>query len=327
MQVRLARKTLMSGATVLSALLMTPMVSVAQDAMSAEAFARQLAELSSRLSGGAPGDVPSVHVPAVWTVESSQQRFEVPAVWLRQALGEAQRDPATWPKRRAEILPRLETLRLEAESLVERERADPMSGSADSAGARLALTEVLARPEFRGMVQESAFETLRQRVFAWFERLLQRLGGGPLGRRTTALALAWITTILALAVFAAWTVRVLRRSSPESHHFGGAPEPDAMSAGSWARRAVASGDPREATRCAYRAIVACLEEEGQWARDATRTPREYGRMLPPDHRRHVPFRDVARRFEEIWFAARPATDADRAAVLARLRETGCLPAE
>jgi hypothetical protein len=50
-------------------------------------------------------------------------------------------------------------------------------------------------------------------------------------------------------------------------------------------------------------------------------------MLPPDHRRLGPFRDVSRRFEEIWFAARPATDADRAAVLGRLRETGCLPAE
>lgn len=177
------------------------------------------------------------------------------------------------------------------------------------------------------MAQESAFETLRQRVFAWFERLLQRLGSGPLGRRTTALALAWLMTILALAALAAWTVRALRRSAPSPPGFGSSAEPDALSARTWARRALASPDPREATRCAYRAIVACLEEEGLWARDATRTPREYGRMLPQDHRRHGPFRDVARRFEEIWFAARPATDADRSAVLTRLRETGCLPAE
>ena len=315
------------GSALLAAVLLAPLTSAAQEAMSAEAFARHLAELSAQLSGGAPGDVPDVRVPAVWIVESREQRFEVPAVWLMQAVGEARREPATWPKRRAGILPRLETLRLEAESLVARERAGTGLGSADTAEARRALTKVLARREFRGMAQESAFETLRQRVFAWFERLLQRLGGGPLGRRTTALALAWITTILALAALAAWTVRALRRSAPQPHHFGVVPEPDAASASTLARRALAAGDPREATRCAYRAIVACLEEEGQWARDATRTPREYGRMLPPDHRRHVPFRDVSRRFEEIWFAARPATDADRTAVLARLRETGCLPAE
>ena len=326
MAVRPARQGTI-GAALLAAVLLAPLTSAAQDAMSAETFARHLAELSAQLSGGVPGDVPDVRVPAVWKVESGEQRFEVPAVWLMQAVGEARREPATWPKRRAGILPRLETLRLEAESLVARERAGTRSGSADTAEARRALTEVLARREFRGMAQQSAFETLRQRVFAWFERLLQRLGGGPLGRRTTALALAWITTIVALAALAAWTVRALRRSPPQPHHFGVVPEPDATSARTLARRALAAGDPREATRCAYRAIVACLEEEGQWARDATRTPREYGRMLAPDHRQHVPFRDVARRFEEIWFAARPATDADRAAVLARLRETGCLPAE
>lgn len=315
------------AAALLAGLLMTPVEAAAQDAMSPEAFARHLTELSSQLSRGAAGEVPNVREPAVWTVESREQRFEVPAVWLRQALGDARRDPAAWPERRARILARLETLRLEAESLVERERAGPVSGSVDPAGARRALTEVLARPEFRGMAQQSAFETLRQRVFAWFDRLLQRLGGGPLGRRTTALALAWITTILALAALAAWTVRALRRSAPQPQRFGAPPEPDALSARSWTRRALSAGDPREATRCAYRAIIASLEEEGLWARDATRTPREYTRMLPQDHRRRGPFGDVARRFEEIWFAARPATDADRAAVLARLRETGCLPAE
>ena len=315
------------AAPLLVFLLTTAVASGAQEAMSAEAFARHLSELSSQLSAGAPGDVPNLQVPAVWTVDSTEQRFDVPAVWLRQAVGEARRDPSTWPKRRASILSRLETLRLEAESLAERERALAGPGAADPAAARRALNEVLARPEFRGMAQQSAFETLRQRVFAWFERLLQRLGGGPLGRRTTALALAWITTILALLALAVWTVRLLRRTVPQGARFGAPPEAETASAGSWARQALRAGDPREATRFAYRAIVACLEEEGLWARDATRTPREYGRMLPADHRRQGAFRDVARRFEEIWFAARPATDADRETVIARLKETGCLPVE
>ena len=39
------------------------------------------------------------------------------------------------------------------------------------------------------------------------------------------------------------------------------------------------------------------------------------------------FAGISRRFEEIWYGARPATDDDRRTALGRLRELECLPAE
>jgi hypothetical protein len=73
-------------------------------------------------------------------------------------------------------------------------------------------------------------------------------------------------------------------------------------------------------------VVAGLEEEGTWRRDDALTPREYTRLLAAGHRRRALFTDISRRFEEVWFAARTATDDDRSAVMARLKELGCLPA-
>jgi hypothetical protein len=99
------------------------------------------------------------------------------------------------------------------------------------------------------------------------------------------------------------------------------------SAREWARRAASVDDVREAVRCAYRAATGRLEEEGVWRVDDARTPREYLRLLPADHRRRGPLADVAGRFEEIWYGARPATPDDRRTVLGRLRELECLPAE
>ena len=188
------------------------------------------------------------------------------------------------------------------------------------------LTGVLAGPEFTRMAQESAFARLRQRMTEWLIGLWQRLGGPRLGSRTTAILFAWIAVLVAAGALAIWLVRFLRHAERPRSALP-APHPARMPAGAWARQALAAADLREASRCAYRAVISGLEEEGAWRSDATRTPREYLRLLPVDHRRRPPVADVGRRFEEIWFGARTATDEDRAAALARLKEVGCLPAE
>jgi hypothetical protein len=122
-------------------------------------------------------------------------------------------------------------------------------------------------------------------------------------------------------------IHMLRRSNRTG---GGIAEPSGSpetSAEAWARQAAAARDLKEAARCAYRALVSRFDGDGTWRADAARTPREYIRMLPRDHRRRPIVEDVARRFEEIWFGGRPATEDDRGALLRRLRELGCLPAE
>jgi Domain of unknown function (DUF4129) len=99
------------------------------------------------------------------------------------------------------------------------------------------------------------------------------------------------------------------------------------SARAWARQAAAAEDPRELVRCAYRAAVVSLEDEGAWRHDEARTPREHVRLLPTAHARRTLFADVARRFEEVWFGAKAPTADDTHAMLSRLKELGCLPAD
>jgi len=310
------------AALLLVLLSLPPTGALAQEAMNADAFVRTLEDLSSRISSTEAGQAPDLRIPAVWTVVVGEQRVEVPATWLSRSLVEAREDPAAWPGERVTILARIEALRLEAQALASETGGDPPA--ADE--ARATLGAILARPEYRGMAQQSALDTLRQRVFAWFQRLVERLGASALGGRGTAVALAWLTTILALVVLASWVARLIMRPERNRARL----EPPAggpKSARVWAREALQATDGREAIRCAYRAVVACLEEEGTWRRDPTRTPREYGRLLAPGHRRNGPFAEVARRFEEIWFGGRVATDEDRAAVMVRLKELGCLSAD
>lgn len=292
-------------------------------AMSPAEFAAELQRLSNEVSSGAPGVVPSVSVPAVWPIERGGGRYEVPSAWLQKALTDARRDPASWPSERARVLAQLRALQIEADALA---TVTSSPGPSESAAARAALAEVLARPEFRRMAQESAFARVRERVTQWLLRVWERLGGNRLGSRNTAMLFAWISVLVAVTALAMWLVRSLRQ--PERHRMPLAPaHAPRTPAGAWARQALAAADPREAIRCAYRAVISGLEEEGTWRSDDTRTPREYLRMLPRDHRRHPLVADVTRRFEEIWFGARRATADDRDAALARLREMGCLPAE
>ncbi|HEY0876013.1 MAG TPA: DUF4129 domain-containing protein [Vicinamibacterales bacterium] len=295
-----------------------------QSVMTPTEFAAELQRLSGEVSNvGEPGAVRSINVPAVWSVEAGGERYDVPALWLRSSLEDARRDPASWPSERAKVLTHLEALRLEAEALT---GTVEQPGRPAPAEARAALAEVLARPEFKGMAQEGAFVRLRERLTEWLISVWQRLGGPRLGSRSTAILFAWIAVFVAAGALAIWLRRFLRQA--DRQQLALTPSPAARTpAGAWARQALAAADPRDAVRCAYRAVVSGLEEEGVWRSDDTRTPREYLRLLPVEHRRRPLVADVSRRFEEIWFGARAATDDDRAVALARLREIGCLPAD
>jgi hypothetical protein len=293
--------------------------------MDPDAFAADLQRVSEEVSGGAPGQIPDVRLPTAWIVEARGQRIEVPAQSLRRALENARRSPSTWPAQRSSIMAQLGAMSEEAHTFSERIARDGSASGASS--SRAALDTILAGAEFRRIREQSALARLRQRAVEWLLDLWSRLGGSALGRRGTAIAFAWIAVLVTLAVLTAWIVRVIARPS-RAKRFGLAPPAAARrSARAWARDAVAATDPREAMRYAYRATICGLEEEGAWRLDDARTPREYLRILPADHRRRTLVGDMIRRFEEIWFAARAATEEDRAAAVARLRELGCLPAD
>jgi hypothetical protein len=203
----------------------------------------------------------------------------------------------------------------------------PIERKPNASAARDALNRVLSASEFKRLRRDTALSRLRQRISQWLLRIWDRFGGSVLGRRGTAIAFAWIAAAGTLALLVMALVRWILRPV-HSRRF--APEPsssDRRSARAWARDALNARDPREATRYAYRATVCGLEEEGVWQPDESKTPREYLQLLPPDHRRRHVVMEMTRRFEEVWFAARRATEDDRAAAIAGLKELGCLPAD
>jgi len=298
---------------------MSPLAEARRDTRPA-AVAGELRRLAVAISAAQPEDAPEIlrSVPAVWVVEQDGHRFDVPAVWMRRALLDAVEDASRWPDVRRNTATRLNALAHEADLLAVR-TAD------DAHRARASLERVLAAPEFRRKGAQSAMARLRERLADALARLWQRIARGGLASRTTAVALAWATSLLALAMLAAWAIRTLRRSTRPTRLEGSDAVPSTLSARAWALKARAAPDPREAARCAYRAAVRRLEEEGAWHEDDARTPREYRRLLPPGHERQPIVSDVTSRFEEIWYGAREATDDDRRTLLERLTQLRCLP--
>jgi hypothetical protein len=307
---------------VLTPLLLVVPAAAQSVVMSPEAFVAELQRVRAELSSGAPGQVPAPRLPTVWVIDTGNQRFETPTGWLRNQVENARRDPARWAAQRRTILEQLEALKTEAQEL-----AQPSESDAGIAHSRAVLADVLADPEFRRFHQQSLMAHLWERISQLLLRTWDRLGGSAVGSRSTAIVFAWVTVLVAFGVLGLWIGRLVLRPRRNRRPTMRLPAARVRSARAWAHDAVTALDPREATRCGYRAMVRGLEEEGVWRSDPARTPREYLRLLPYDHRRQAPLTDVARRFEEVWFGARAATEEDRRAVLSRLQELGCLPAD
>lgn len=297
-------------------------VVAAQAPLDPSQFAANLRTLADRISRASPADAADINktIPAVWTVEHQSRRYEVPGVWLRGALLEAG-DEARWPAHRAAVAGRLTALARDADALAQ------VKTPADARDSRLTLERILADRQFAGLQRQSAVQRVWQAALDWVAGVLRRLGLGRVAGAATAEAIAWTISILALTGLTVWLITALKGSSRRRSPSHLAPAPERLTASTWARRAAAADDIREAVRCGYRAATCRLEEEGVWRIDDARTPREYIRLLPPDHRRRVALTDVVRRFEEIWYGARGVTDDDRRTVLGRLREMECLPAD
>ncbi len=286
------------------------------------AYASSLRELAERVRLARPDAIADIErsVPPVWKVDAGGQDVDVPGVWLQRRLRDGSQSPDRWPGIRAEILEGLSAAERDARELA-------VTSSHHPAGVRATLDDVLARPEFAQISRDTAMARLQARLLEWFVGWWTRLGGDRLPVRSTATLFAWVASLAALSVLAGWLIHRLRSAGRAGASVADAEAGSGVSAEDWARRAAAAPDFREVARCAYRAVVSRFDEDGLWRADAARTPREYIRLLPRDHRRRPVVEDVARRFEEIWFGGRLATEDDRGAMLRRLRELGCLPAE
>jgi hypothetical protein len=288
------------------------------------AFVAVLDRLLVSMPAASPESLPLLRdsIPAAWTVRHGDEQFDVSGVAIRRELDEGVRDLSAWPKRRETLVARLQEMRAEALRLSEAKA----SGVAPE-HSRAALQNVLARKEFQRSASETVMIELRRRITEWLVRLWERFGGTANGGRTLAIVLAWTAALSALGALSWWLISTLLRSDKGLALAIAPPQARRRSAHAWARDAAAASDPRDVVRCAYRAAVTTLEDEGAWRTDDARTPREHLRLLPSGHRRRSLFADVARRFEEVWFGARTPTSEDTRTLLAQLKELGCLRAD
>jgi len=259
-------------------------------------------------------------VPASWTVEHAGQTFSVPTDWITAGLEAGRRAPATWPEHRDALTTRIKAYQGELTSLLH--GSPPL----DIERSRQAASAVLARKEFQGHDSDTLIARILSRIAEWLASVWERLGGNRFDTRRATSVLAWVVAASALVALSWWLVASLRRTSDRVGLSLTAPAGRRRSARAWALQAMVAEDPRDLVRCAYRAAVVGLEEEGAWRHDEARTPREHVRLLPAAHAHRTPFADVARQFEEVWFGAKVPTVDDTRAMLSRLKELGCLPA-
>lgn len=293
-------------------------------AQSASDLTAELARLRTAVGSASLEELPGIaaSIPSAWTVTADGQRIDVSSAWITDALEEARKKPGEWPARRAALSTRLDAIAQEIARV---------SGSADAPPdmdrSRAAAATILARDEFQRNPSENALANLRRRITEWLVSVWDRYVGNRFGTERVASVVAWITALSALVALSWWLIASLLRSTDRSGLSLTAPAARRTSARAWAQQAAAAADPRETVRCAYRAAVATLEEEGTLRHDDARTPREHLRLLPAEHRRRPLFADVSRRFEDVWFGARTPTVDDTRAMLVRLQELGWLRAD
>ena len=309
-----------TGALVLAALCLPPAATAQPVSSDRVLFAEDLESLSARVGNAAVTDIPDLiaSLPAEWIVEDGGEPVRVSSAWISRALQDARSEPDKWSQQRAAIVARLNAVKTEAETL-------GSQGSApDVERSQRVVAEVLARDEFRRNADDGALGKLRRRITDWWLALWDRMGGNRLGTRKATTVIAWVAGLSALSALTWWLLSRVLAPARRTGLALTAPAPRRRSARAWAKEAAAAQDPRDAIRCAYRAALATLEEEGAWRADDARTPREHLRLLSSGHRRRPIFADVARRFEEVWFGARTPSSDDTRAVLSRLEELGCL---
>ena len=252
------------------------------------------------------------------TVDTGRITVRVDLGWLDAHARASVGQPGRWPELREAAVQRLASMQAEAATL----------GDRTGEGAPSALREVLARPEFARSPSSIWLDSLRARAAAWIRRLLDRLDASGIGSRRAALVFSWLVVLAAVGALGWWLVAMLTRRTADSGLDLRA-RPPRTAAREWALRALEAaraGDGREAVRCAYRAALWKLDEQGVWSVDESRTPREYLPLLPRGDVRYTALNDLTRQFEHTWYGRRLTTPADTDRLADHLETLGCLSA-
>jgi Domain of unknown function (DUF4129) len=244
--------------------------------------------------------------------------FQTRWSWLREALSNAH-DAAQSGR---EKLLQEAAARLEEDAVLADETA---AQSADTfQRARKQADEVLSRPEFRTVAQESY---LAREIAKFLQWVAEMFGGvSRFGKRSPWLVplMEWSSITLAVAGLLAWVLRTMQRQRlAVTIEASASAELWQKESDNWAelaRSEAARQDWRSAVHCLYWATIVMMEGRKLWRQNRARTPREYVLLLEPGSRMQQTLRRLTQLFERIWYGLRPAAESDYASALVLFEE-------
>jgi hypothetical protein len=244
--------------------------------------------------------------------------FQTRWSWLRSALSSAHNGALPG---REELLQEV-AARLEEDAALADEAAPPSGDLFQS--ARKKMDDVLSRPEFRTVSEESFLE----REIAQFWRWVGDLFGGVsrFGKRSPWLVplMEWSSITLAAAGLLLWMFRTMQRQRLavriESNASAGVWQRESDNWAELARAEAARQDWRAAVHYLYWATIVMMEGRRLWRQNRARTPREYLLLLEPGSTMQQTLWTLTQLFERIWYGLRPAAESDYASALMLFEE-------
>lgn len=278
-----------------------------------------LSQVEGLKSGGAAVQEFRRSLPASWIVRDAGQRFEIATARIQASLDLLEKSGKSPEPAVREIHEQLFALRQEVAG-----EASASNIEAEEVSSR--LKDILSRREFRGVQPETAMQRAKKWLLDQVLRALSyALGKIPMDS-ISGQVLIWVLIAIVFIFLALLLRRTLQSSMRDtSMQLGPAPAP-AMGWREWIREAQAAalrGDYRAALHAAYWSAVSRLEERGAWAKDRSRTPREYLRLLDPRCAELPAMSALTSRFEITWYGYRAAAPEDFHEALQHLEALGC----
>jgi hypothetical protein len=244
--------------------------------------------------------------------------FQARWSWLRETLSSAHN--ATQQGR--EVLLQEAAARLDEDAALADE-SKPQSGETFQR-ARTTADDVLSRPEFRTVTQQSYVEREIARFVQWLDEVFG--GVSRFGKRSPWLVplMEWTSIALAAAGLLAWVLRTMQRQRLavriESVASAEVWQKESDNWAGLARVEAARQDWRAAVHCLYWATIVMMEGRKLWRQNRARTPREYLLLLESGSRLQQSLRTLTQLFERIWYGLRPAAESDYASALVLFEE-------
>lgn len=262
-------------------------------------------------------------LPDHWKVAIDEQRFVVSTKWLGDMLDRLAASPNSAIEISEEIGSRLGSMLQDSQDLAQISEPNPQL-------ARAKLGVILRRREFRDVRTPNQMESLWDRLVDWVWRFIGKLFSHVGSHPAVASVFLWVVVVALSLIFLGWLIYSLTHLSlaPVAFRPSPAPAEGAIPPGTWqewagqARAAASRGEYRDAIRIIYGAAVRRIEESGTWQVDASRTHREYVRLLPKDSSQRPPLVAITTSFERVWYGSVQATSADCDVALSELESLG-----